>query len=177
MIQEYADAYGFRVIINRCGLLTGPWQMGKTDQGVITLWMAAHHFRRSLCYIGFNGTGKQVRDFLHIDDLADLILAQVRGIEQYNGRLFNVGGGVAHSLSLVECTELCREITGNSIPITPVPENRPADVRIYITDHRAVSAAADWKPRRDAHQTLYDIHRWMRSQEAAVESVLLSSMC
>ena len=177
MIQEYADAYGFRAVINRCGLITGPWQMGKTDQGVITLWVAAHHFRQSLRYIGFNGSGKQVRDFLHINDLADLILAQIRNMEPYRGRLFNVGGGVAHSLSLKECTDLCREITGNSIPIVPVPETRPADVRIYVTDHRAISAAADWMPRRDARQTLYDIHHWIRSKEAAVENVLLNGLC
>src|SRR5262249_54258442 len=145
MIQEYADAYSLRAVINRCGLITGPWQMGKTDQGVITLWVAAHYFQRSLRYIGFNGTGKQVRDFLHIEDLADLVLAQVRNMELYRGRLFNIGGGVANSLSLRECTELCRKITGNSISIVPVSENRPADVRIYISDHRAVSAAADWK--------------------------------
>ena len=176
MIQEYADAYNLRTAINRCGLLTGPWQMGKTDQGVITLWLASHYFRRDLRYIGFNGTGKQVRDFLHIEDLADLVLAQVREMDRYRGCLFNVGGGVACSLSLRELTDLCREITGNAISIAPVPENRPADVRIYVTDHRAVSAAAGWSPRRDARQTLGDIYEWIRSEEAAVQGVLLSSM-
>jgi CDP-paratose 2-epimerase len=177
MIQEYADAYGLRTVINRCGLLTGPWQMGKTDQGVITLWVAAHYFRRGLRYIGFNGTGKQVRDFLHIEDLADLVLSQVRDMERYRGGLFNVGGGRACSLSLRECTDLCREITGNTITIDPVAENRPADVRIYITDHRAVSAAAGWSPRWDARQTLSGIYQWIRSEEAAVRDVLLNSMC
>jgi CDP-paratose 2-epimerase len=177
MIQEYADAYGLRAVINRCGLLTGPWQMGKTDQGVIVLWMAAHYFRRGLRYIGFEGTGKQVRDFLHIADLADLVLAQVREMESYRGRVFNVGGGVPGSLSLRECTELCREITGNAISIAPVAENRPADVRIYVTDHRAVSAAAGWAPRRDARRTLADIYQWIQSEESAVERVLLGSLC
>ena len=177
MIQEYADAYGLRAVMNRCGLLTGPWQMGKTDQGVIALWMAAHYFRRDLRYIGFNGTGKQVRDFLHIEDLADLVLTQVRDMESFRGRVFNVGGGVACSLSLRECTDLCREITGNSIPIVPVTESRPADVRVYLTDHRAISAVAGWMPRRDARRTLSDIHEWIRSEETAVKSVLLGSMC
>ena len=176
MIQEYADAYDLRTVINRCGLLTGPRQMGKTDQGVITLWLAAHYFRRDLRYIGFNGTGKQVRDFLHIEDLAELVLAQVRDMERYRGGVFNVGGGVACSLSLRECTDLCREITGNAISIASVSENRPADVRIYVTDHRAVTAAAGWGPRRDARQTLTDIYHWIRSEESAVEAVLLGSM-
>ncbi len=63
-MAEYADAYGLRTLINRCGVLTGPWQMGKVDQGVFALWMAFHYFQRSLKYIGYGGTGKQVRDFL-----------------------------------------------------------------------------------------------------------------
>ena len=53
MIAEYADAYGLGCAINRCGLIAGPGQMGKTDQGVIALWVAAHYFRRPLSYIGF----------------------------------------------------------------------------------------------------------------------------
>jgi len=174
MIQEYADAYGLRTVIDRCGLLTGPWQMAKSDQGVIALWMAAHYFRRGLRYIGFEGTGKQVRDFLHIEDLADLVLTQVSDMERYRGRLFNVGGGVACSLSLRECTDLCREITGNTISIAPVPENRPADVRIYITDHSAVSQMTGWRPRRDARQTLAEIYGWMRVEESALAHVLFA---
>jgi CDP-paratose 2-epimerase len=71
MVAEYGDAYGIRYFIDRCGLLTGPWQMAKSDQGVIALWMAAHYFRRNLSYIGFDGSGRQVRDFLHIDDFCN----------------------------------------------------------------------------------------------------------
>jgi CDP-paratose 2-epimerase len=160
-------------VINRCGLLTGPWQMGKSDQGVITLWMAAHYFRRDLSYIGFNGTGKQVRDLLHIDDLADLVITQLRDMNSYRGQVFNIGGGVPHSLSLLECTDLCREITGNEIAITPVLENRPADLRIYATDHRLISTLSGWQPQRSARRTLSDIFEWIRTEEAAVRRVFL----
>jgi CDP-paratose 2-epimerase len=73
IINEYGDAYGLRTLINRCGVLTGPWQMGKVDQGVFALWVANHYFQKSLKYIGYGGTGKQVRDFLHVADLLDLI--------------------------------------------------------------------------------------------------------
>ena len=173
MIQEYADAYNLRTVINRCGLLTGPWQMGKSDQGVITLWMAAHYFRRNLRYIGFNGTGKQVRDLLHIDDLAELVISQLRDMNSYRGQVFNVGGGVPCSLSLRECTDLCREITGNEIIITPVAENRPADLRIYATDHRLISTRSGWQPQRGARRTLSDIFGWIRAEESTIKRVLL----
>jgi len=172
MVEEYADAYGLRAIIDRCGLLTGPWQMAKSDQGVIALWMAAHFFGRDLRYIGFNGSGKQVRDFLHIDDLCSLLLVQLQDFDRYRGRIFNVGGGVANSLSLRECTALCREITGKSIEIPPAAENRPADVRIYITDSRRIRNASGWSPRHDAHATFTDIYNWMVAEEDRIKSVL-----
>jgi CDP-paratose 2-epimerase len=161
MVEEYADAYGVRYIIDRFGLLTGPYQMAKSDQGVIALWVAAHFYRKPLAYIGFGGQGKQVRDFLHVDDFCDLIIDQIGHFDLYEGRRWNAGGGVRHSLSLLEATALCRQITGNTIDIAPRLEDRPADVRIYVTDHRAVSAVNGWAPRRDALKTLTDIHEWL----------------
>ncbi len=172
MVAEYADAYGIRCIINRCGLLTGPWQMAKSDQGVLALWVAAHYFRRELAYIGFDGSGRQVRDFLHIDDFCELLLEQIASFDTYQGRLFNVGGGLDFSLSLVETTRLCEEITGTRLSIAQVAQTRPADVRIYLTDHRKLSAANNWKPRRDARATLTDIFHWIRSAEAQVKYAL-----
>jgi CDP-paratose 2-epimerase len=172
MVEEYGDAYGLRTVINRCGLLTGPWQMGKSDQGVIALWVAAHYFRRNLQYIGFGGTGKQVRDFLHVDDFVDLVFLQMKDIDRFNGRLFNVGGGAKNSLSLLECTTVCEEITGNRIEIAPVVENRPADLRSYLTDSRRINELCGWSPKRDARATLGDIHSWIRAEEASLKSVL-----
>ena len=172
MVAEYGDAYGIRYLIDRCGVLTGPWQMAKADQGVITLWVAAHYFKRNLSYIGFDGSGRQVRDFLHIDDLCDLLLEQIGNMDTNHGRLFNVGGGVEFSLSLKETTRLCEEITGNRLFIAPLAQTRPADVRIYLTDHRRLSAVNGWKPKRDARTTLTDIFKWIRESEAQVKPFL-----
>jgi CDP-paratose 2-epimerase len=176
MVAEYADAYDFRFVINRCGLITGPYQMGKTDQGVIALWMAAHYFGKPLQYIGFNGTGKQVRDFIHVDDLCDLVLEQIRNIDVYGNGVFNAGGGLAGSLSLLETTLLCREIAGKRIDIGSKSENRPADVRIYVTDYRKLAGVRGWRPRRDARTTLSDIHQWIQSDEARLKTILLGPM-
>jgi CDP-paratose 2-epimerase len=172
MVAEYADAYGIRYLIDRCGVLTGPWQMAKSDQGVIALWMAAHYFRRNLSYIGFDGSGRQVRDFLHIQDFCDLLMEQIASFDKYQGGLFNVGGGRDFSLSLVETTALCEEITGNRLSIAQVAQTRPADVRIYLTDHGRLSAMNGWKPRRDARATLTDILEWIRACEAQVRYAL-----
>jgi len=172
LIAEYADAYGLRTVINRCGVLTGPWQMGKVDQGVFALWMLAHYFERPLKYIGFGGRGKQVRDFLHVADLVDLVKLQLEGWQSVQGEVFNVGGGVDNSLSLLETTRLCQEITGRTIPIEGVPEERPGDIPIFITDSRKVKAKLGWQPQRNARQTLTDIYAWVDQQAEVLKAVL-----
>ncbi len=174
MVEEYADAYGLRYIINRCGLLTGPWQMAKSDQGVMALWMSAHYFHRGLSYIGFQGTGKQVRDVLHIDDFCDLLVDQIQHFSLYSGQRYNVGGGLVNSLSLRETTRLCEEITGNRIAISSSAETRPADVRIYISDHRLISSVNGWWPRWDVRRTLIDIFNWLRAEEMQLWSLFVS---
>jgi CDP-paratose 2-epimerase len=173
MIQEYGDAYGIRFIINRCGLVTGPWQMGKCDQGVIAYWLAAHYFRRELRYFGFGGSGKQVRDVLHVDDLCGLLLSQMQDFDRYGGSILNVGGGPAGSLSLRELTALCRDITGNSVPVLSSGDERVSDVRIYVTDHRRVTGLDGWGPRRDTAATLSGVYEWIRAAESCIKPILL----
>lgn len=173
LIAEYADAYGMRTLINRCGVLTGPWQMGKVDQGVFALWMAFHYFQKSLKYIGYGGTGKQVRDFLHIADLLDLIDIQIQKFEELQGKTFNVGGGVENTLSLYETTQLCQKITGCQIPITPVNETRSGDVPIFITDASKIIQATGWKPKRNGETTLKEIYEWIYQFKDVVSNVFL----
>jgi CDP-paratose 2-epimerase len=171
LIAEYADAYGLRTLINRCGVLTGPWQMGKVDQGVFALWMAAHCFDRQLKYIGFGGTGKQVRDFLHVADLLALIDLQIANFDPLQGRLFNVGGGKDNTLSLLETTQLCQEITGKQIQIAAELQNRPGDIPIFITDSRKVQEATGWMPEKDAHSTLLEIYTWMEKCRPLLKNI------
>jgi CDP-paratose 2-epimerase len=161
LVTEYATAYELRTLINRCGVLTGPWQMGRVDQGVFALWMASHYFQKPLKYIGYGGTGRQVRDFLHILDLLDLLELQIQSLEKLKGQTYNVGGGSSNTLSLYETTQLCQEITGNRIPITPASETRPGDIPIFITNSRKVITATGWKPQRDARTTLTEIYEWI----------------
>lgn len=171
LIAEYADAYGIKTLINRCGVLTGPWQMGKVDQGVFALWMAFHYFQKPLKYIGYGGTGKQVRDFLHIADLLDLIDIQIQRLEELKGKTFNVGGGVQNTLSLYETTQLCQKITGYQIPITPVAETRTGDVPIFITDARKITQTTGWKPKKDAENTLTEIYEWIHKYKDIVRNI------
>lgn len=172
LIEEYAASYGLKAVINRCGVIAGPWQMGKVDQGVFTFWMLAHHFQRPLAYIGFGGTGKQVRDLLHVDDLLDLVDEQLADPDGWDGATVNVGGGLECSLSLLETTALCREITGRTVDVRPAHEDRPGDIPIYISDCTRLHEMTEWRPRRSPPEILADIHTWVLEHEDALASAL-----
>ncbi|BDE07668.1 3-beta hydroxysteroid dehydrogenase [Vulcanimicrobium alpinum] len=168
ILEEYAQMYGLRYVIDRCGVITGPWQMGKVDQGVFALWMGRHYFKRPLSFIGYGGTGKQVRDFVAVDELADLVLDQIGRIDALPRRVYNVGGGTASSLSLLELTQLCEEVTGNRVEMTRVAENRPSDVRLYITDNARVTGDLNWFPCQTPKQTMEQLYSWIRENERLV---------
>lgn len=172
LIEEYRDAYGLRAVVDRCGVIAGPWQMGKVDQGVFTFWMLAHHFRRPLTYIGFGGTGKQVRDLLHVEDLLELLDEQLADPERWDGAKINVGGGLERSLSLRETTALCAEITGNSVEIESSAPTRPGDVPLYISDCRRLAELTSWRPKREADAVLADIQAWICANEDSLVHVI-----
>lgn len=173
LISEYAEFKGLRSVINRCGVISGPWQMGKIDQGVVILWLARHFFKGKLAYIGYGGSGKQTRDVLHISDLVELIDYQIHHLDQFLSKTFNVGGGVDVSFSLQELTKLCVELTGNSIPIDRIDEKRSADLRIYIGDSSAIQSICGWTPSRNLRQLLEDSFLWMQENENTLKNILI----
>ena len=166
IFQEYMDTYGMKGVINRCGVLFGPGQFGKVDQGVFTLWVANHYYGRSLSYTGFGGSGKQVRDLLHPGDLFSLILLQIEKMDFISGRTFNVGGGPANSSSLLELTSLCREMVGRSVDLQSVPMTTSVDIPYFVTDSSEVKRTLEWAPQRSVRDMVVDVVGWIRENDA-----------
>ena len=109
---EYGCAFGFPVWINRCGVMAGAGQFGTPDQGIFSYWINAHLRRRPMRYIGFGGTGHQVRDAFHPRDLAGLLQAQMSTSRQGGRRIYTVGGGSANAMSLAQLTAWCNDRFG-----------------------------------------------------------------
>ncbi len=172
LIQEYQEFYGLETVINRCGVITGPWQMGKADQGVMVLWVARHFYQQQLAYIGYGGTGKQTRDMLHVMDLFQLIDYQMHNFAVVNGEILNAGGGVEISASLKELTPICQKVTGKTILINPIVEGRSADIPIFITDNSKITALTGWKPILSIEKIVEDIHLWLSENEEKLSYVL-----
>tara|TARA_B100000315_G_C14584369_1_gene592119 strand:- start:718 stop:1803 length:1086 start_codon:yes stop_codon:yes gene_type:complete len=176
MIEEYAEMYGIEAVIYRSGVIAGPWQMGKVEQGVFTFWMARHVFGGALNYIGYGGTGRQVRDILHIDDLADLVASRLTDIGNHKGYIFNVGGGAKNAVSLGELTQLCQDISGNQLDIGSVIKERPNDIPWYVTDNSKILQTGGWSPQRGTKAILTDIHHWLVEHQATLESLFTGEL-
>ncbi len=174
MIHEFHHLFDLSTVINRCGVITGPWQMGKADQGVIVLWAARHFWEIPLKYIGYGGTGKQVRDALHIEDLFKLVEYQIQHADSINGQTFNVGGGSTNSVSLLELTTLCQEISGRATDISGESQNRPADIPIYISDNNKIAGATGWGPEISIEDSVRDVFFWIENNEIALRPILAS---
>jgi CDP-paratose 2-epimerase len=165
MIQEYIQSGMIKGVINRCGVIAGPRQMGKMDQGIISFWLSKYVFGGDLSYIGFNGSGKQVRDILHISDLCNLVEEQIKHIDKHNGQIYNVGGGKENATSLRDLSDTCESITGILKHISVVEATRQYDIPIYITDNSKITRGSNWKPTRSVEDTVQDTYDWMMSNK------------
>ncbi len=172
LVLEYGFAFGFPIHINRCGVLAGAGQFGKADQGIFSFWIHSYHTRRPLTYIGFAGTGHQVRDCLHPRDLASLVAMQLRHPEK-GGRVLNVSGGVANSISLARLSDWCCQRFGPHT-VSCDPQNRPYDVPWLVLDSSVADKEWNWRPTTPMETTLREIAdhaeknpRWLELSDGA----------
>ena len=151
LLTEYADSFGVRATIDRCGVIAGPWQMGKVDQGVFTHWLLAHYAGRPLTYIGYGGTGKQVRDLLHVDDLCDLVIEQLAdpdGLERRDGQRRRRRRGLAVAARDDRPLRRADRQRGRDRAGRRGAAGRRAALRVGLPAR--CSSARDWRPARDA---------------------------
>ena len=116
LIKEIFFKTDLNYIINRFGVIAGPWQFGKQDQGFI-LYGWPNITLKKLSYIGFGGHGNQVRDVIHIDDVCNIIHTQIKKINKINNETFNIGGGLKSYVSLKTLTSKCENLTKNKLKL------------------------------------------------------------
>ncbi len=156
LAQEYGYTFGFPVWINRCGVLAGAGQFGRPDQGIFSFWINSYLRKAPLRYIGFNGTGHQVRDCLHPRDLVPLLRKQMNLNGESRDRVFNISGGARNSMSLRQLTGWCE----NRFPRHTVSSDttpRTFDIPWMILDHQHASNELDWQPETSIDEILAEI--------------------
>ncbi len=172
MALEYGNAFGFQVWINRCGVIAGPGQFGKVDQGIFSFWAYYFVLNRPLKYIGFGGRGKQVRDCVAGEDVAELVLKQIKNPDKKCGKIINVGGGKENSMSLKEINSFCEKFFRCKNKVDSEQENRPYDVPYFVADIRLVWKLWNWKPARRVEQIMSKICQWAVKNKDKLKSWL-----
>jgi CDP-paratose 2-epimerase len=170
LIKEYNYAFNIDYLINRCGLITGPWQFGKVEQGLVSLWLWKHLNKdNNLFYKGYNGSGNQIRDILFINDLCELVYLQIKKFKKIKNQTFCVGGGIHNSIHLKQLTKICEEITKNKLKIKHDLDTSIYDIPFYITSLDKVKKYYNWYPKTNLINGLYIILKWMKNNYTSIK--------
>lgn len=161
--QEWFHSYGVRTVINRCSCLVGGRQYGSEAQGWLAWWMIAAALDLPLTYHGWGG--KQLRDVLFIEDLCALIEKQLLHFDRVAGQVFNVGGGMENSLSLLEATAWLESRLKKQLVTRQSPRARLSDHRIFICDTSRSQQSLDWKPCVGLDEGMDRLLEWVVSQK------------
>lgn len=154
---EYGETFGLPVFVNRCGVLAGAGQFGRADQGIFAYWINAWLRRRSLKYIGFGGTGHQVRDCLHPRDLLPALERQLAAPKlEASERIANFSGGITSAMSLKQLSAWCSGRLGAhtvAADLTP----RPFDIPWIVLDSAKAQRLWQWQPQTPSVAVLEEI--------------------
>lgn len=156
IILEYANSFDFPVWINRCGVLAGAGQFGKADQGIFSYWIHSFREKKPLKYIGFGGTGLQVRDALHPKDLVPLLIKQMEEPDRKVPKIMNLGGGLENSISLKQLSDWSEECFGPNNIFTS-EEERPMDAPWIVMDSTLARESWNWEPSTSLNEILNEI--------------------
>jgi CDP-paratose 2-epimerase len=157
-VHDYARMFDIPAVVFRMSCIAGPRQLGNEDQG----WVA--HFLYSAIQqipLVLYGDGRQVRDVLCVDDLVCAFDAVRKHASITRGQVYNVGGGIENTISLLELVSEIGRLTGMAVEYV-LDELRPGDQLVYVTDYSKLHRDTGWKPKVNLRQTLKRIENWWK---------------
>jgi CDP-paratose 2-epimerase len=157
-ILDYSRTFGLKTCVFRMSCIYGPHQFGTEDQG----WVA-HFLIQSLKgnVITLYGDGKQVRDILFVEDLVNAFLLVYGNIDQVTGNAYNMGGGPANTVSLLELVQLIEKISGQK-PDVHFDDWRPSDQKYYVSDYTKFNKTTGWSPKVDPAEGVQRLYKWLQ---------------
>jgi CDP-paratose 2-epimerase len=162
-VLDYARTFGLPATVFRMSCIYGPHQFGTEDQGWVAHFLIQALRRRPLTLYG---DGLQVRDVLFVEDLVDAMLLAHEHIEDTAGDAFNMGGGPARTVSLLELLDLIADVTGER-PVFALEPWRPADQRYYVSSTARFERLTGWRPRTGVRQGVERLLSWLMASGVA----------
>jgi CDP-paratose 2-epimerase len=170
-VLDYARTFDLQAVVFRMSCIYGPHQRGNEDQGWVAHFLISAQNGRPLTVYG---NGLQVRDVLYIDDLVAAFGLAMQNMAMLSGHAFNIGGGPANTLSLVELiTYLEKEC--DSLPDVQHAAARLGDQKYYVSDTTRFSTATGWLPAVSTTEGLQRLRAWLTDESDAGENDVRSS--
>lgn len=165
-VHDYHRIYGIPTVCFRQSCIYGYRQFGVEDQGWVAWFMIAAVLGRP---ITIYGDGKQVRDVLFIDDLVDVYLLASENRHKVAGKIYNVGGGPDHTMSIwAEFGPILEKLLGNKIDVGK-GDWRKGDQPVYISDIRKIEADLGWSPKTSVREGMGKLFQWVKENKALFE--------
>lgn len=162
-VRDYARIYGLPTVVLRQSCIYGPRQFGLEDQGWVAWFAIAAVTGRP---ISIYGDGKQVRDVLFVEDLANAYDAALANISQVAGQVYNMGGGPQNTISIwKECGPLLERLVGHAIPVEWHSDWRPGDQRICVMDTRKAQHDLGWQPKVGVEEGVMRLVEWVEENQ------------
>lgn len=160
-VHDYGRIYDLPTVVFRQSCVYGPHQMGIEDQGWVAWFMIAAMFGKK-CSV--YGNGKQVRDLLHVSDLVNAYAVAIEKKDIAAGKIYNMGGGKANTLSLLEFFDIMKADLG--LPIAfDYAEVRPGDQPIFYSDNAKMTAETGWTPAIGIGKGLPELAQWLKEHK------------
>jgi CDP-paratose 2-epimerase len=156
-VQDYAHTYGLKTGVFRMSCIYGERQFGVEDQGFLAHFVISAVLGRE---ITIYGTGKQVRDVLHVEDLVRAVDLALKRSKTLNGDVYNIGGGPNNALSLLEVIHYIEGINKAKVSLK-FREWRKADQKVYISDIRKAKEKLGWEPKIYWKEGIMRLYLWV----------------
>ncbi len=164
-LQDYARLFDLKTVVFRHSSMYGGRQYASFDQGWVGWFcqMAVETKQnKRMEPFTISGTGKQVRDVLHVKDLCSLYFNTLDHIEVAQGQVFNIGGGVQNSLSLLELFDLLESLINQALHYCCI-EARKSDQRVFVANIGKAQQYLQWSPQISATMGITEMLEWVES--------------
>ncbi len=163
-VLDFSKTYGLKTVVFRHSSIYGERQFSTYDQGWIG-WFCqkAAEAKRGALKDPFtiSGDGKQVRDVLYAEDAVKLYFLAVGSIDIIKGNVFNIGGSMENSLSLLELFDLLEKELDCKLNYTKIPW-RKSDQKFFVADITKYKSITGWYPRISKIDGIRNMLAWIK---------------
>lgn len=165
---DFAKIYEIKTLVFRHSSIYGERQFPSFDQGWLSWFIKkAINIKKLKENEAFtiSGNGKQVRDLLYVDDCVELYIKASKRIDSIKGDVFNIGGGMQNSYSLLEFFDFLEKELHIKMNFTKIPQ-RKSDQKVFVADITKANNLINWMPKVSKEKGLRKLIKWISALDS-----------